>query len=65
MLVATFFHQLFEKSEVEILHLQKIVWDQPYINKEKEKRECGHRGFLVQKKLALSVRNLFIGPHKW
>ena len=36
MLVATFFHQLFEKSEVEILHLQKIVWDQPYFNKEKQ-----------------------------
>ena len=49
MLVATFFHQLFERSEVEILHLQKIVSDQPYINKEKQYRECGHRGFLVEK----------------
>ena len=49
MLVATFFHQFFEKSEVEILHLQKIFWDQPYIINEKQYRECGHRGSLVEK----------------
>ena len=49
MLVASFFHHSIEKNEVELLQLQKNVWEEPYIKKEKQYRECEHRGFLVKK----------------